>query len=183
MYCRKCGKQIDYDAEFCHECSEVEAHFGAEAPKANEPQQAQTAQQTPYSQMPPAWQAQAQFQQQAQAQKGSVMTGFGKALASTIMSYIGFIFSFLAFGGFAEAIDYGDESMLGASVVLFMITLGLCIPALIMGIQSIKTFSRAKKNGEKKPVPALVLGICGVVFSGFGLLIVLLTSWLFLMLI
>lgn len=40
MYCRKCGKKIDYDSEFCYECLNEEMIFGTDdsyKKKANGP--------------------------------------------------------------------------------------------------------------------------------------------------
>lgn len=67
MYCKKCGKYIDYNASLCHECQDAEILF-------SKPQTMET----------PVY-------------KGSRMDGFGPALTATILSFFGFVFSYAAF--------------------------------------------------------------------------------------
>ena len=56
------------------------------------------------------------------------------------------------------------------SIVLTLISIGLAIPALIMGIKSMSCFFKQKREGKVKPVATLVLGIVGVATSSFGLI-------------
>ncbi len=142
MYCRKCGKFIDYDAEYCIECRQVEE----QARQANV--------------VPPV-------QPTYPIDNGSVTTGLGKAIASATLSFFGYVFSLLAFI-FCIAYVSGGLSVGGATVFL-TIALGFSITALIFGIQSVKVFVNEKNAGRKKPIPALVLGIFGISFSGLAL--------------
>lgn len=167
MYCRKCGKQIDYDSPLCKECEDLETFFG-ETPQEQPSQPSQSAQYTQYAQAQPAQPV------------GSRKEGFGKALAATIMSSIAFFISLIAMTLVSEALTsyafgYEDvEGIIGASVFMSMLCLGLSIPSLIMGIQSMKCFFRAKNAGRLKPVPTLVCGIVGVVMSALTFLYVFL---------
>ena len=111
MYCRKCGKFIDYDAECCKECEELENYFEdkeAFAPTwQEEPQEEQkpytpptnnspfehsssSMYSNPYSQ--PSYSqpySQPSYSQPSYSQPvGDKKEGFGKALASTILSTI-----------------------------------------------------------------------------------------------
>jgi hypothetical protein len=38
MYCRKCGKKIDYDSEYCYECLNEEMIFGTDDSKKKMPE-------------------------------------------------------------------------------------------------------------------------------------------------
>ncbi len=88
------------------------------------------------------------------------MNGFGKALTSTILGFVSFIFS-------VEAIGFAYESF--AAIVLLMMTLGMAIPSLVMGIRSIKTFTGAPKQGLPRPIATLVLGITGLSLAAIAL--------------
>ena len=168
MYCRKCGKQIDYDAEFCKDCQEMESFFAE--PKEYSPQ----------------WQTMAQAPVQP-ALEGNKKEGFGKALTSTILGGIAYFIIMIAYGiilAAAEEISDGgynyyethEELMfaVGVAVVFMLISLAVAIPSLILGIKSIKCFFRQKRAGKVKPVPTLVLGIVGTVMSSMVLLFSLL---------
>ena len=61
--------------------------------------------------------------------------------------------------------------MPGAAVIVLMMALGMSIPALVMGIKSIKTFTNAPKQGLPRPIATLILGISGVSMAGLALLL------------
>lgn len=81
-----------------------------------------------------------------------VMDGFGKALTSCIFGFISFVF------------------LTGSGLISLAFMLPLIIMGLIFGIKSIKLFSGRVKEGRVKPVPALVLGIVGVVMTSFAIM-------------
>ena len=178
MYCKKCGKQLDFDGDICKDCAENEAYFGS-AQQSAPAQEAAPA-------VAPATPAPAPAQTaQPIAQDGDRKFGFGKALASTIMGAISNGMASIASGiplGIELAImelgyaNGGAELALGGiavTIIMALISIGLAIPALIMGIKSIKTFNERKNAGYVKPVATLVLGIIGVVCAGLALLSVL----------
>ncbi len=92
------------------------------------------------------------------------MNGFGKALASTILGFFAYFFSAITLG-------VAEVGEITATLVLLMMTLGMAIPSLIMGIKSIKTFTSAPKLGLPRPIATLVLGIVGLSFAAIGLFI------------
>lgn len=159
MYCRKCGKEINYDAEICVECQQNEELFN----KAEEAPVAQPVQ--PVCEAVPE-------------KKGSVMKGFGLALASVIVSIFGLAFFYGIIIGFAEVLEDFDEATMyleiGPSVYfLYIIGLAMTIFSLVGGIISMTVFFKAKKNGETKPIPALIMGIVSVVEAAASLLLAL----------
>lgn len=81
-----------------------------------------------------------------------VMDGFGKALTSCIFGFISFVF------------------LTGSGLISLAFMLPLIIMGLVFGIKSIKLFSGRVKEGRVKPVPALVLGIAGVVMTSFAIM-------------
>ncbi len=81
-----------------------------------------------------------------------VMDGFGKALTSCIFGFITFVF------------------LTGSGLISLAFVLPLIIMGLVFGIKSIKLFSCRVKEGRVKPVPALVLGIVGVVMTSFAIM-------------
>ena len=164
MYCTRCGKQIDYDAMVCNEC----------AAKANGAQPVQQPQPTPTYQQP-VYQPQAQPKPQPSyfdqfkglRSKGNVMDGFGGALASTIMGFLSLISLCIGLVSFIE------EPAIGGGLLLMIVSLVLGIIALVKGIGGIKGFVLAGKLKKVRPIPALILGIAGIVLSGLSLLYML----------
>ena len=92
------------------------------------------------------------------------MNGFGKALASTILGFFAYFFSAITLG-------FAEVGEIAATIALLMMTLGMAIPSLIMGIKSIKTFTNAPKQGLPRPIATLVLGIVGLSFAAIALFI------------
>lgn len=201
MYCTRCGKKIDYESFVCNECLQKEAALEqaqhepvievstepevateavatataehVDVPVNAEPTYSTPNQQYYYSNQNEPYTPTPSYQPQPTANPATPnsnprMLGFGKALASTILSCVGYIFSTIAF---AVAIS----ELPGAAVFLMMMTLGMAIPALIMGIQSIKTFSRAISQGYPRPIATLVLGIAGVSMTAIIFFFCLLT--------
>lgn len=160
MYCRKCGKKIDYDAEICVECQENEELFTRTdesasdfAPKYECPVQQPCA--------------------SDDADNGSRMYGFGLALAAVIVAQ--FALGFIS-GIFPEI---GESGWLTA-VVLLPLPIGMSVFTLIAGIGSIKKFVACSKQGKVKPIPTLVLGIAAVVLSGLNFLLLSFIPMMFL---
>ena len=153
MYCTKCGKQINYDATVCNEC----------AAAANGAQRVQQ----------PVYQPQAQPQttpsylerDRMQKPKGSVMDGFGGALSSTLMSFFSLLFEYITVALFAN-----ETIGVGVLVFMLLVSLVLGVIALIKGIDGIKSFVDAGKLRKVHPIPALILGISGIIFSAISLI-------------
>ena len=138
MFCNQCGKPIE-SGTICPECAQAQAQ----------------AQQNAYNAYQASYANQYSYQQPQN--NGNRMLGFGKALTSTILSFIGFIFTVMALAYSAIT--------LGSGVALFMLSLPMVIISFIFGISSISTFRRA----TPKPIATLILGINGLVWSSFGL--------------
>lgn len=175
MYCKQCGKYILGDRDICDDCLAK-----------------QNAQTRPQSQEPIARVISIdQINQSAPTQNaqspGTTKKGFGKALTSTILSEVGLAFWYISLILLAMAITAlspeggtitvnGVEQPLDPAIapavfttgIVFMVlTLASCIIALIFGIQAVKNFSYAKKNGLPKPILAFVFGLIGLIGSAF----------------
>lgn len=180
MNCKKCGKEIDYEAEVCNECVAAEASV---EPVAEEVAAAEGVVAVNV----------------ADNKKGK-MAGFGKALTSLLLPIIGAvligivcgILFVMAEGVYETAMHYLENPELimnkqtgelsvafkaflendVADLAIFLILLvGACVVAFIMGVigiifgaQSIGCFKKEHKNGNK-PIPTLILGIAGLVES------------------
>ncbi len=168
MYCRKCGKQINYDAPYCLECQEMDALFIT-------PEEEQAKQRTQES----AYTAAPAYQPAPQPLQGDRKEGFGKALASTILAVVSYFLVCIALGviGALDTYSYYGYSYASdewaAAMVFMLMSIGTAVPALIMGIQSMKCFFRQKREGKVKPVATLVLGIVGMATSAFTLTLAL----------
>ncbi len=168
MYqCRKCGKQLTYEAEYCSKClEEINASKKASSSGEIKPKK----------------------------QKGRVMDGFGPALTGTILGGIGFSLILISFFVVAAAVsaviapndqikllqfmnpevnyitrDVYQNLQVGAWLS-WVFGLILIIPSLILGIKSIMCFVNAKRKNRKKPIPALIIGIETVVGVAFALI-------------
>ncbi len=196
MYCTRCGKKIDYDSFVCNEClaqeealknqvqSDVsepavevkeESEFVATVTDASAQEEIKTEptgtnQQYYYSAPGAAYNYQSQYN--AQPSPAPIanprMIGFGKSLASLILSVVGVIFSFIAF-----IVAASEEAAAGA--VLLIMTLGMAIPALVLGIKSITNSSRVAAQKLPRPIVPLVFGIVGTATAGFALFYCFLT--------
>ncbi len=138
MYCNKCGKQIE-TGTLCRECALADAIAKTEQKEFVE---ATVLTHEPENLFP---------------DPHNRMFGFGKALASTIMSTIGFFLSYAAIIATIESP--------GAALVLTLLSVPLAVLPLIWGINSIKLFKTRAKTCAK-PIPTLVLGIYGVAMAG-----------------
>ena len=145
MYCKKCGKFIETDAELCADCMAKE--------QANN-------QQDYYFEPQPA------PAQPAPAQSG--VPGLGKAITSAILGTVGFYFIYFAL---ILGLELASVMSVGVVVVFMLISIALGIISLIFGIQSIKTFVREKNSGRRKPIATLILGICGLSFGALTLFV------------
>ena len=173
MYCRKCGKWIDYEADICVDCQQNEELFKVEneetAQQAEQNKQygyfMNGSTQQPYGQPTygqPAY-SQPMYGQPVQPQdKGSRMAGFGLALTGTIISFFAFIFSCVFTALAATGI--------GAALVFFVLATGLTVFTLISGIKSLNTSKACVRAGKVKPIPAFIMGIVNIVMAGLSFL-------------
>ena len=161
MYCRRCGKEIDYDAEYCIECEGMEKERVQQnyyTPTYNSQNYSQNYNQN-YNQN------YSQYEYQQPANVPGRGEGIGKGITSIILGFISFIMITSGIS-LVEDLYYGS---VGGAVVCFMIGLGLGIPAVATGAAAIKTFKRAVCNNYPRPVATLILGIVGLVFGAFSL--------------
>ena len=190
MYCRKCGKFIDYDADYCDECIKAEQDSAITGKPVEPVQPAQpNYQQPPYPnyQQPaynqqqgnyyPPYNAQGEpnyydYGNQAPQQNNQAMkkNGFGKALTATILGGIAFVIAYAIlmsiYGELISFIDYGSSyyiDFVAEALTGFILTLPAAIIALVFGTKSIKTFKSTLANYKVKPIPTLILGIVGTV--------------------
>ena len=164
MYCRKCGKWIDYEAEICAECQQQENAQAAEQPTVTYPS-AQPMQPSFYGVELPAAQ-----------KKGSRMKKFGLALAAVIVAQfaLGFFLGIIigieeALSGYNSSYMYVvvDESM----YALYIIGFACAIFSIIGGLVSVCSGFGAKKKGEVTPIPAIILGFVALAETLLTLLI------------
>ena len=164
MYCRKCGKQIDYDAHLCKECQEevINASLVEKETVVKAPEKVVVVQKP--------------------ASVGSRMEGFGGALTSTILGVVAFILAYVALifliagfnGGYYDGLEGGVyfSGIFSVGVFFMILALVLGIVSLVLGIKAIKRFRRQSREGKVKPIATLILGIAGVGWSGLALFFV-----------
>lgn len=151
MYCKKCGKFIGNDSDYCDECSvkETEAFEEFSEKKAEE--------------VPPVYNY---VPTPAPTYNGSDEIKLGKAIAAMILSELGFWFIYFAItilGAMVTSYDY-------TSVIICVLAgLPMCIISLVFGIQCIKNFKATSQFRNGKRIPVLILGISSVVLAGISL--------------
>lgn len=93
------------------------------------------------------------------------MLSFGKALASTIIGFGTFIVSSVLNGS-------GVRMNLIAMIFMLVIDIAAIVLAIIFGAKGIRVYSTFSLGSAKKPVPAFVLGIIGVILAGIATVII-----------
>ncbi len=182
MYCRKCGKFIDYEADICKECcakeSAIEEKEVATAESLNEVEERVVQNESVNQEQEIIITCeQDNYVKSENRINTNKKLGFSKALTATILSVIAnsmigaadiFMQSGISWITGEQIVEDPVAMFWVASFVagfLAMIALGLAIPGLIMGIQSILLYVKTVKSGGVKPVVTLVLGIIGVAFA------------------
>ena len=145
MYCKKCGKFITYDALVCNEC--------AEEMLKNE--QGLTKNEQTYIEKP----------QTQTVQRGNIMEGFGKALASVIIPIVSIFCGIFAFimGAAAYASRNGNYWLFQVGQSILFVLIIVCVVAIVLGAQSISLSNRLASEGKRRPIPTMVCGIEGLV--------------------
>ena len=151
MYCNKCGKEIE-NGVLCEECAVIEMPC-AEASDEAPVKEAEVT--DPVKTIPFACEQNTNPFPEPQNR----MFGFGKALTSTILSIVGFIFVYIAM--ILSMVERG------AGLPLIFLSMPLLIIPLIFGILSIKVFME-RKSTCAKPIPTLILGIVGLSTAAFA---------------
>lgn len=176
MYCKKCGKEIDYEATICRECEEAEAVSSEVTAEVAAAEAAAV---------------------QAANVPSNRMKGFGKALAGAIIGVIGFGLIYAAFAivqvmalemiEFVENFNLQNVSqqyietevfgLLKDAAVSLGIGLGCVLASFVTGIlsivfgaSSIKCFKKVKEGG--KPIATLILGIGSVIMGVCSIIVV-----------
>ena len=156
MYCKYCGKYVLGNRDVCDDCI-------AKQNTTSQCSQPQYAQNTP-NKMP-----------------STTKEGFGKGLASTILSessivtlYLSIILIAMAMTlltpptGGTQPVDQTTGTVFFIfGVLITLITIAANVISIIFGVQAIKNFSYARKYGLPKPVLAFVFGLIGLIGACF----------------
>ncbi len=158
MYCKKCGKFIETESDYCNDCAPKEAPVETVVVEESAVETVAEPVCVPAEPVQPK-------------KEGKVMDGFGPALASTILGNIAYVCAYVAYllysmDGVMSVNTYGPTiAMIVFGVIFTIVAIALVIPALVMGIKSINLFRYAVANKRVKPIPALILGIDATVVS------------------
>lgn len=96
--------------------------------------------------------------------KNRVMVGFGIALTAAILGFFSYIFTAIIMGVCIAAPETG-------AVLLFVFSVPATVMAIVFGAKSIGRFKRRHAENTL-PIPALALGIAGVVFGAMSAFVV-----------
>lgn len=159
MYCKNCGKFIGNDSDLCDECMMKEQVFSEFSEEKVENSTPDNYQEQPYT---------------PQQTSGGSEVNLGKAIASTILSNIGFFMiyiSFIIIGEVELSYGYTSSGSYGGAFVIMLIGIVPSILGLVFGIQSIINFKETAITKNPKRIPVLILGISSVVMAGTALFI------------
>ena len=170
MYCRKCGKFIEGDADTCLDCRAEEAAKQAYL-KVIEAHTESSAKPSEEAQPKPP----------ATVEKGARMFGFKRALTSAIFGFASIFATYLAFLFFVALAASTEDQINWILVTMFIIPLvfasvALCVISIVLGIKSIIASRQRTKDGYPLPIATLILGIGGVYLSA---ICIFLFSYLF----
>ena len=159
MYCRICGKFMDNDVEiYCDDCKKM-----LENDQARNKNKEETG--------------------RAIRKEGSAKEGIKKAIFSSVFAVAGFIFAVIGMSfffalllqkGYVPDITKASEFLAWEStgIVFTALATPLAIIGTLFGVQSIKTFKKAKKEIKVKPIATFILGILGLILNAVVLLLI-----------
>ncbi|MBR2968508.1 MAG: hypothetical protein IKC36_01555 [Clostridia bacterium] len=189
MYCRKCGKQIDYDSEFCIDCKAEEAvkairlEVSAGKPFAefqsepvnepvNEPAKPEPDSYRLTEQRIESREIAAQplpKQKAVNPPKNPARYGLVKGILSSSFGAIATALALWAIIILIKVVATLDPNLPTVMDEAFVSVYGkfafatiFAIPAAIFGILSIVSYKKCVRNGWGKPKLTLILGICGL---------------------
>ena len=141
MFCPKCGRYMDYMAPICRECQS--------SGYTPQPTYATPNSYNPYAQRQPA---QRPSRKNLPEDPYNPMYGFGKAITSTILGFVAYVFLMVAILNFSDA------------GFMFIFATPGAIISLVFSINSITCFG-TRRAPCARPVAALVFGIIGLFFA------------------
>ena len=188
MFCRKCGKEIDYEASFCKECEEKFLSMKEETPIFSIAETNNSKTEEVFFSSPKV-----ELKKEEQPDRGSRSDGLKKAITSAILGECAILLAVLLGMYSIIFLEFGMMSMMSIynwkGIILCLFAIGLLamnIPAYLSlryGIQAIKCFIRAVKEQRAKPVATLVCGIYGVVCSVITLMYTLIMVSIYMLMV
>ncbi len=171
MYCNKCGKFIEYEGCVCKECLQKEQtpNTYVEAEK-NQAKDEKVETEDKKEIVVPSLSSKTQ-------PKINMMAGFKTALFSAIIPDIALLVMAFTIEFFALAMVMNESgSPIARSIFGVVILLGFSIIvanviSMIMAISSVKFANEVSRRGGRKPIPAFICGIIGIVQSSAGLFV------------
>lgn len=169
MFCYKCGKNTGSDSHLCPECLSAEMAANEQTAPTNVTEPTVEVQQPVQNEQAPQYTPSYVYQPvMATTVAPSRMAGFGKALTSAIMGFVGYIWSFVsltfALSGFYDVVIAG--------FIVAMLGLPFAIVGLVLGISSLKSAIAQKNQTKVTPIAPMILGIAGLSLAALALLFV-----------
>ncbi len=172
MFCTQCGRQIE-NGTICEDCAKKQELMGNTTFVSEAKDGVTVTATTPPTPVAPA---------------GNKKAGLKKAIIGAVIAFVALIIVSFGTGlltGAMELAAFGDISieeydiMFSISMTISVFGLIACVPAIILGISSIKTFIKEKRETNVKPIATLIVGIFSIVWvavSVFTFFITLLLS-------
>ena len=187
MYCRKCGKQIDYDSEYCNECKNDQLFFDGKSVLTEEKQENADISVKEMDVSEKASLDQKMAKEKADNdEKRLVSRKFKTSIIALSLSHVAFIFSYDALMrvGIYFSGGSGHVENVTVGLVFAFIALGLAIAGLVLGIKAIKNFrTLLRKVSKAKGIISLIFGIISVSLCAIAMLFILFALEFFVLLL
>ena len=168
MFCYKCGKNTGSNFPVCPECLAAESAANEQTTPTNVTEPTVEVQQPVQNEQAPQYTKSYVYQPvMATTVAPSRMAGFGKALTSAIMGFVGYIWSFVSLT-FALSGFY-DEVIAG--FIVAMLGLPFAIVGLVLGITGLRSAVMQKRQTQLTPIAPMILAIVGLSLAAITLLL------------
>lgn len=174
MFCYKCGKNTGSNFPVCPECLAAESAANEQTAPTNATEPTVEVQQPVQNEQAPQYTKSYVYQPvMATTVAPSRMAGFGRALTSAIMGFVGCIWSFISLG-YTTSVFISEQT---AGFMFSIMGLPFAIVSLILGIISVKAALTQTNQTKITPIAPMILGITGLSLAALSLLFCLI-SWL-----
>lgn len=163
MYCRKCGKFIDYDAEVCVDCQKELLELYGEPKTQAEAVEKGTPIAQPVQQSYVATTCEQAHVNFNTSKETGRTDGLAKGIVSLILSNFALMFTFAMLDVLSNPLGY--------VAAYYILALGFTIPSFCLGLSAVKQLGKNCSEHKAKPVATFVLGLIGFVFAALCLTI------------
>lgn len=159
MYCRKCGKFVDYETEICLECQKE--YLDALEKSKTQVEEVKIVESPAQQNCAPVCVQPVQVNNKPVNPLVGINDGLAKGIVSLVLSVFAWMFSVLAVNNINDVAS--------GIKILFVFALGFTIPAFCLGISAVNQVKINRREKRAKPVATFTLGLVGLILSAICL--------------